>query len=424
MAYTLLIFLPVATCLFWLMVHSMLASRTETFPDIFWLCVTCGVYLFADACHATQPQGSAMDTGALVASLFAGPCIIPLIIMYLQKLLHHRHRHPLALAWLLIPTILFTAGILLYFLNFDARINTAFHFVTGPLLHVILAIQLFYLSIYIVRTRRYSRILPGNFITFIFKGKPISLIRLQIDTIFVPLTVMVLRIILSDNLYTQQTWSAIISAIVLTIFLFIFALNAMFGVRTKVSWKDFRYIVQHNYGNANKKEAIHEMLDKMLKEADEDELRIIQVKVGESLQNDDWRFGEIKSESSSLIDSILNAGSDNADDDSLIARFKHLIIDEKHFLHPRLTLDEVAEELHSNKTYVSKLVNSVYHMGFPELINTLRVDYAEQYLKLHKYAKQEEIATNSGFLSASSFNTTFKKVTGTTPKVWLASQKK
>ena len=92
------------------------------------------------------------------------------------------------------------------------------------------------------------------------------------------------------------------------------------------------------------------------------------------------------------------------------------------FLQPRLTLEDVAERLGTNKFYISKMVNNNFGMGFPELINILRVDFAEQYMMEHGNAKQEEIARQSGFLSASSFNTIFKKVTGVTPKVWMAAK--
>ena len=415
MAYTLFIFLPVATCIFWLVVHSMLASRTETFPEIFFLCIVCGVYLFSDACHATQPAGSLLDTGSLIAALFAGPCIIPLIIMYLQKLLHHRHRHPLAFLWIIIPSVLFTAGLLLYLLNYDARIAQAFNFVVGPLLHIVLAIELLCLTIYIIRTLRYSRILPGNSFSFIFKHKPISLARLQIDTILLPLSVMVLRIILSDNLYTVQTWGAILSAAVLMVSLFVFALNAMFGVRSKVSWDDFRYVIRYNYGYADKAEAVHEMMDRLLEEADDEELKRVHSNVVRSLKDS----GETPLLAGELIKTVSATGGDG----SLSSRFQSMVIDKQLFLQPGLTLDEVAEELHSNKTYVSRMVNNTYNLGFPELINTLRVDYAQQYILSHREAKQDEIATKCGFLSASSFNTIFKKVTGMTPKVWVASVK-
>ena len=98
--------------------------------------------------------------------------------------------------------------------------------------------------------------------------------------------------------------------------------------------------------------------------------------------------------------------------------------EERLFLQPQLTLQDVAEKLHSNKTYVSKLVNNTYNMGFPELINKLRVEYAEQYILTHRDAIQAEIAAECGFLSASTFNNIFTKIKGMTPKAWIASKNK
>ena len=109
------------------------------------------------------------------------------------------------------------------------------------------------------------------------------------------------------------------------------------------------------------------------------------------------------------------------EDDALSAGFKRLMDDKKLFLQPNLTLEDVADILHSNKTYVSRMVNNSYGLGFSELMNRMRVDYAKEYILSHRSARQSEIARNCGFLSASSFNTVFKKVTGTTPKIWFAS---
>jgi YesN/AraC family two-component response regulator len=97
------------------------------------------------------------------------------------------------------------------------------------------------------------------------------------------------------------------------------------------------------------------------------------------------------------------------------------MLHEQAFLEPGLTLNSVAERLHSNKTYISRLVNNSYNLAFPDFINTLRIDYAEQYIISHRGAKQLEIATACGFTSASSFNNIFKKITGMTPKIWLAT---
>ena len=103
-----------------------------------------------------------------------------------------------------------------------------------------------------------------------------------------------------------------------------------------------------------------------------------------------------------------------------MAAFRRAMLEDKLFLQPKLTLDDVAEYLGSNKSYVSRLVNTVFNVSFPELVNTLRVDYAEQYILDHRGARQDEIAAKSGFLSASSFNNTFKKIAGMTPKIWLS----
>ena len=421
MAYTLFIFLPVATCLLWLVIHSMLASKTETYPEFLFLCIVCAVYLFADACHATQAQGSPLDTGSLIASLFAGPCIIPLIIMYLQKLLHNPRRHWLSMMWILVPTVLFTGGILLYFLNFEARINTALNIITGPIFHYTLAVELLVLLIYIIKTSRYNRILPGNLFSFLFRGKPISLVRLQIDTLSLPLGVMVLRILFSDNLYTATQGIAIASAAVITISLFIFALNALFGVRSIISWNDFRYLIRFNYSKSEKHEAIDIILNELLDEAEDDTLKSIQERLREHFVNNEWQPGEYSVDIASLAGQKIALETNSREDGSLLAQFQSLMMDKKVFLQPKLSLDDVAEELHSNKTYVSKMVNNTYNMGFPELVNTMRIDYAEQYILSHREAKQSEVALNSGFISASAFNTVFKKVTGVTPKVWLAS---
>lgn len=110
-----------------------------------------------------------------------------------------------------------------------------------------------------------------------------------------------------------------------------------------------------------------------------------------------------------------------ADDDSLLSRFQHLLVYEQLFLRPQLTLPEVAELLHTNKTYLSKLVNDHYKVSFPELINTLRIDYAEQYILNNREVRQEEVARACGFVSASSFNNTFKKVAGMPPKQWVTN---
>ena len=122
----------------------------------------------------------------------------------------------------------------------------------------------------------------------------------------------------------------------------------------------------------------------------------------------------------SLATAIFSAVSKSWEEGSLVTRFQHMMIDEEAFLQPGLSLSDVADHLGTNKTYISKMVNQTYNLGFPELLNILRVDYAEQYIVSHTDSTQEEIARACGFVSASSFNSTFKRITGYTPRVWAA----
>ena len=112
---------------------------------------------------------------------------------------------------------------------------------------------------------------------------------------------------------------------------------------------------------------------------------------------------------------------DNINEDRLKTRFEKLIITDQLFLKQGIRISDIAAMLDTNRTYVSRLVNNTYNMSFSDYINTLRIDYAEQYLLQHKDAKQSDLAAACGFPNASSFNNIFKKITGVTPKIWLAT---
>lgn len=97
--------------------------------------------------------------------------------------------------------------------------------------------------------------------------------------------------------------------------------------------------------------------------------------------------------------------------------FQRLVIEHSAFLEPHLTVTEVARRLQTNKTYVSKLVNELYGMPFPDLINTLRIRHAQAYREEHPGARQQELAAACGFSSVSFFNRVYKKVTGVPPGI-------
>lgn len=84
-----------------------------------------------------------------------------------------------------------------------------------------------------------------------------------------------------------------------------------------------------------------------------------------------------------------------------------------------LTIETLAAKMKTNRTYLSRAVNQNYQMSFRQWLNTYRIERSIQYMLQHPAANQEEIARESGFLSASAFNHKFKSVTGTSPRLWL-----
>ena len=426
MLLTLYLFLPVATCLLWVLIHLMVASRTDTFHIFVPLFLACGAYIFAEACHALAEHGSSLYIVTTLIGMLAGPSIVPLLITYLHRLMHSARSNPLSHLWIIFPTGLFFGGLLLYIVGFqmldgDDQVHKLFHLVTEDIYNVILGAELVYLLLFVILTLRQKRLIPGSIFSFLFKEKKIGLARLQLDVGLIPMFVMAGRLGFGENLYGNGTLIAVISATLLFISAFLFGFNALFGNQPIINITDYKILLRYNYNKDNKAETVESMMNDLLDDAEEEALKRIQEKIGENLHIDVWKSEEKTEQMPMLAEKIFSAVSNSWDEDSLASRFQHLMMDQHVFLQPKLTLDDVAESLRTNKTYVSKMVNNTYNLGFPELINILRVDYAEQYILSHREAKQEEIAQQCGFLSASSFNTIFKKVTGMTPKMWIAS---
>lgn len=100
-----------------------------------------------------------------------------------------------------------------------------------------------------------------------------------------------------------------------------------------------------------------------------------------------------------------------------VAAFEFLMIDQKRFLDSTLTLDKAADELKISKSHLSRMINSELKTGFPDYINALRVEEAKIYLLHPDFSNYTLVAIGleAGFASKTTFNSTFKKVTGFTP---------
>ena len=91
------------------------------------------------------------------------------------------------------------------------------------------------------------------------------------------------------------------------------------------------------------------------------------------------------------------------------------------YLDKNLSINELANKLDSNKTYISYIVNNNFEMNFSNFVNQYRVKKARILLSSQKLKNYtiEAIAQKSGFKSVTVFNKAFKKFTGLTPSKFI-----
>jgi len=96
---------------------------------------------------------------------------------------------------------------------------------------------------------------------------------------------------------------------------------------------------------------------------------------------------------------------------------KKVTMEQKPYLNPELTINDLAELIKCNRHHLSQVLNDSLKSSFYDYINFYRVEEAKQLLlnsgkDNHKIAS---IAYDAGFNSLSTFNDIFRKHTGTTP---------
>ena len=90
---------------------------------------------------------------------------------------------------------------------------------------------------------------------------------------------------------------------------------------------------------------------------------------------------------------------------------KTIIESERHYLDADLCLHELAERLHTNRTYISQYLNNEMHTTFYDYINQLRIKHAVRLLD-ETDDKIEVVAMQSGFNNASTFRRIFSQQMG------------
>ena len=433
-----LLTLPGFVCLFWAFAHWLLAPGTGTFRAIFLLLLAVFFTIAGDV--LLEPLlGS--DAIAHIFIYATAPSIIPLTCTYYYKLYKPDSARPPHTLWIIVPVVIATTSTVMTLVmgvdvadellnriherSFNPRdpgnstTEILYYYSTVFLFRGLIIIEFLTLLIYTHILTRRLHMRPRNLHNFLRHGLPIRLLELQMCLSNLIILIICLKLLLHASIFHDNLVWAFSIATVHCVLYFLFGLFALFGTKEYISLSDIRTLLRYNYNSATRSAVAEEIITDMSGYLSGESLTHVLSRLGTQhgftpgRERSDW-----SGVATSLSAAVLNVVSRAQDDSGLAVQFRQLMQQERLYLKPGLTLSEVARRLGTNKTYLSKMVNQTYKVGFPEMLNILRVDYAQRYIRSHPDASQEEIAKASGFLSASSFNSTFKRISGFTPKVW------
>ncbi len=110
---------------------------------------------------------------------------------------------------------------------------------------------------------------------------------------------------------------------------------------------------------------------------------------------------------------------------SIKVKLEYLIENKQIFMNNELRLQDVADELKVNRHHLSQVINENYGIGFFDLINRYRINYAANLMTQSKSKFTiSEIAYQSGFNNKVTFYKEFKKYFKFTPLEYMANKEK
>jgi AraC-like DNA-binding protein len=113
------------------------------------------------------------------------------------------------------------------------------------------------------------------------------------------------------------------------------------------------------------------------------------------------------------------------EDETLVTEWKekilHLVQGNKVYEDAELSLTQVAKQLSTNPSVISKVINQGFQLNFNDFINHYRIEAVKAKLKVGDQKTQTllGIAYDCGFNSKATFNRAFKKFTNLSPKEWI-----
>lgn len=399
MLYDFALFTPCVTCIIFGLILLLEKEKSVSHVLMTVLSIVSAIYFFIDANYVSPNVNFKSLVYMDFISQFITLCMFPLIVIYLKSSLGfkiHTVFGCMAFAPALVmgaaaATIYKTMGVdnaARYIEAFNAA-GTAPEGFTGAIydVHNLFTMYIYnsVLLLYVLGAMLYiSLILKKNDFQFkdielfFFKDRASSPINMISCLIFIILTICVIRIILGRVfLLNHQGLSATLSLILALLLLLTMYIGLNYE-NTKVKLSD-------------------------LKTPDE------------KAKRETDKFLDIDSDTEQPKD------FSTVTKDKLKERFASYITEEKPYLNPVLTIEDVATALNSNRTYISALVKDSFESNFRAYINGLRIEEAKKLLLERPDDILSSIALDSGFASDSQLVKKFSEMEGMSPRAWLKS---
>lgn len=385
--YFILLF-PFAICFGYLMQMLMRRNKTSLLKVVIGLIAALAVYYL---CYSYKCDPQSSEFSLLIADLaqqWVTPVAIPLSMAIMNGLKRQQMFSTTVLLWFIPGILQGLAGTSVHLFSLGAE---AHHWVCQVAFDIVLGVEMTYVFI-----RNFIMMGGKDFawrrlLTFFTKNsasRPLMVIGVSLNVFILSMTE---RLFWGPSSFNEHMFIGIIRLLAISMVLLLL-FNAL--MQASSPWITLKSIFDTSVISTNPEE------EEQTEEADPAE------KVDGVLPSELPMLSS--TESSAVLENI----------DRLATALTRYMKDEKAFLQPDISIEKVAAQLGTNRFYISRLVNVEQSMTFRDYVNSLRIDYAKDYMKLHPTETQEQVALICGFSSASYFNRKFKQVTGLSPQDW------